>query len=287
MHLVIKNRKDYFKLFQIISEESQIEFVNIHLYLQFLNPSDILMLTEFIIIQLQRVKKVDLTVHNPNVKKYLEAIGIFEFCTKNYSGSTEIKEISSYTAMPIRRVNQENMNYYIDQTQKYFQRYCHNKDLGVLNIALSELINNVYDHSKSFVDSLVFSQFYPGSNEIKIAVSDLGLGIPKTVNKYFSEKGKNQVSQEEGIRWALKINKTTESMPHNAGRGLDTVASFVQANKGSWELLSDQIRMQGNKKENIFTKNPIDYFIGTVIEITIKVTNLEEQELINEIDWDF
>jgi hypothetical protein len=287
MDLVIKNRKDYFKLFQIISEDKQIEIVNIHLTLKFLTPSDILILTEFIIIQLQRVNKVDLTVYDTKVKKYLEAIGIFEFCTKNYSESIEIKQISSYTAMPIRRVNRETMNYYIDQTQKYFQMYCHNKDLGVLNIALSELINNVYDHSKSLVDCLVFSQFYPSSNEIKIAVSDLGLGIPKTVNKYFFEKDKKQVSQEESVKWALKINKTTESMPHNAGRGLDTVASFVAVNKGSWELLSDEVQMKGNEKGNIFTKNPIDYFIGTVIEITIKVTNLEEQELINEIDWDF
>lgn len=287
MELVIKNREDYSKLFQIISEDRQIEIVNIHLSLEFLAPSDILILTEFIIIQLQRVSKVDLTVYNSKVKRYLEAIGIFEFCTKNYSESIEIKEISSYTAMPIRRVNRETMNYYIDQTQKYFQMYCHNKDLGVLNIALSELINNVYDHSESLVDCLVFSQFYPSSNEIKLAVSDLGNGIPKTVNKYFFEKGKSHISQEESVRWALKINKTTKSMPHNAGRGLDTVGSFVEANKGSWELLSDQIRMIGNENENIFTKNPIDYFIGTVIEITIKVNNLEEQELINEIDWDF
>jgi hypothetical protein len=287
MEVVIRSRKDYFKLFQMISEDSQIDLVNIHLYLDFLNSSDILMLTEFIIMQLQRVNKVNLTVHQLKVREYLKAIGLFEFCTKNYSESIEITEIPSYTAMPIRRVNRENMNYYIDQTQRYFQTFCQNKDLGVLNIALSELINNVYDHSGSLVDSLVFSQFYPNLNEIKLAVSDLGLGIPKTVNQYFYKKGKEQVSQEDGVKWALKLNKTTESMPYNAGRGLDTVGSFVEANKGSWEILTEEVQMRGNEKGNIFTKNPIDYFIGTVIEITIKVANLEDQKIISDLNWDF
>jgi len=287
MDIVIKNQKDYAKLFQIIYKGDQSESVTIHLYNQFLNPSDILLLSQFIIIQLQRIGKVNLKVQEPKVKDYLIAIGLFEFCSSNFLEPTEIKEIESYTAMPIRRVNRETMNYYISKTQEFFQSYCIKKDLGILNITLSELINNVYDHSKSPIDSFVFSQFYPHSNEIKIAVSDLGNGIPRTVNSYFNNKGWNQVSQEEAIKWALKLNKTTESLPHNAGRGLDTICSFVNANKGFWILMSDQIRMEGMQSQNNFSQNPIEYFIGTVIEITIKVVNLEDQEIIDTIDWDF
>jgi hypothetical protein len=287
MDIVIKNQKDYGKLFHLIFKGNQSDTVTIHLYSHFLTPSDILILSQFIIIQLRQIGKVNLKVLEPKVKDYLEAIGLFEFCSSNFLEPTEIEAILSYTAMPIRRVNRETMNYYITKTQKFFQSYCVKKDLGMLNITLSELINNVYDHSNSPIDSFVFSQFYPNLNEIKIAVSDLGNGIPRTVNSYFNNKGLHQVSQEDAIKWALKLNKTTESLPHNAGRGLDTICSFVKANNGSWILLSDQIKMGGMRLQNNFTQNPIEYFIGTVIEITIKVANLEDQEIIDTIDWDF
>ncbi|MEX2568460.1 MAG: hypothetical protein WD431_21125 [Cyclobacteriaceae bacterium] len=287
MDIVIKNQMDYGKLFHIIYKGGQLNSVTIHLYNEFLSPSDILLLTQFIIVQLQRIGKVNLKVQEPRVKDYLRAIGLFEFCSTNYFESNEIKEISSHNAMPIRRVNRNTMNYYILKTQAFFQAFFKDKDLGMLDVTLSELINNVYDHSKSPIDSFVFSQFYPHLNEIKIAVSDLGNGIPRTVNSFLNNRGFAQLSQKEAVKWALKLNRTTESLPHNAGRGLDTICSFVRANKGSWILLSDQVKMHGTKKQNIFSQNPIDYFIGTVIEISIKVANLENQEIIDEIDWRF
>jgi hypothetical protein len=81
---------------------------------------DILILTEFIIYQLNIVGEVNLRVENQPIKNYLSAIGLLEFCTKNHSVSNEIFEIPSYTAMPIRRVNRETMNYYIFKTQSFF-----------------------------------------------------------------------------------------------------------------------------------------------------------------------
>jgi anti-sigma regulatory factor (Ser/Thr protein kinase) len=287
MDIVIKDQADYSKLFYQILHESDTKKVNIYLYLIFLHPMDVVILVEFIIYSLLRGIEVSLIVNNSNVRNYLSAIGLFEFCSQNYEEPSEIIEIPSFTAMPLRRVNRETMVYYIQRTQDYFQVLCPGKDLGMLNITISEMVNNVYDHSRSPIDSYVFSQFYPNLNKIKIAVSDLGYGIPRTVNKFFQEKGLKPLEQVEAVQWALKLNSTTKSMPYNAGRGLDTINSFVGANRGEWRLFSDQIQMISQNGEARFFQNPIEDFIGTVIEISIDINNLENLENQDFLDWEF
>ena len=44
--------------------------------------------------------EVTLVVSNQAVRDYLEAIGLFEFCSQNYLEPSEIIEIPSFTAMP-------------------------------------------------------------------------------------------------------------------------------------------------------------------------------------------
>lgn len=285
MDIVIKGQGDYHKLFHIILNPIPDEYVTIYLYQSFLRPMDILILTEFIIYQLNTIGKVVLNVENQPVKNYLQAIGLLEFCSENHFSPREILEIPSYTAMPIRRVNRETMNYYIDRTQAFFQSFCPGKDLGVLQIALSELINNVYDHSKSPIDCYVFSQYYRINKTIVIAVADLGFGIPLTVNKFLHSQGLKKLSQFDAVRWALKLHKTTRSEPHNAGRGLDTISSFVLANRGNWKLFSDEVKMEGFENGNQFSPNPVQNFTGTVIEISIKVDNLNDIETVDFLDW--
>jgi anti-sigma regulatory factor (Ser/Thr protein kinase) len=95
---------------------------------------------------------------------------------------TKIRAVPDFSAMPIRRVEKESMFEYIMETEKYFKSICGHKDLAMLNLCMSELINNVYDHSFSSIGAYVFCQYYPESHEIKMAVSDYGIGIPKSVN---------------------------------------------------------------------------------------------------------
>lgn len=56
-------------------------------------------------------------------------------------------------------------------------------------------------------------------------------------------KGENLLSPEDTVKWALKLKKTTQSMPYNAGRGLDTISSFVKVNQGSWQVYTDSVKM--------------------------------------------
>lgn len=98
-------------------------------------------------------------------------------------------------------------------------------------------------------------------------------------------KGESLLSPEDTVKWALKLRKTTQSMPYNAGRGLDTISSFVKANQGRWQVYTDSVKMVSNPSGNNFEENPIENFKGTVIEIIIKVANLEEKSISESLDW--
>jgi|GEM_PF-4384984 hypothetical protein len=45
---------------------------------------------------------------------------------------------------------------------------------------------------------------------------------------YRLENGQAALSNIDCVKWALKENKTTHSIPQNAGRGLDNVNSFIK-----------------------------------------------------------
>ena len=47
------------------------------------------------------------------------------------------------TAIPIKRIDTSTMNSYILDAQKFFTGFCNGKDISVLNICISEIINNV------------------------------------------------------------------------------------------------------------------------------------------------
>jgi hypothetical protein len=285
--LLIKNRSDYSKLFDIVGQDFSNQGIRVVLTQNFLTPFDVLVLAQFFIYQLTKNCSISLEVNNTDVLEYVKAIGLQDFCLKNHTESIEINEIQSFTAMPIKRLTRETMDHYINSTQRYFESICHGKDLGVLNIALAELINNVHDHAKSPIDSYVFCQYYPRNSEIIVAVSDLGIGIPFSVNSFMQRNGHPLLTAEETIKWALQFRKTTQSMPYNAGRGLDTISTFLQKNEGCWSLYSDSIKMESSLQCNKFEVNPVKNFKGTVIEISIKVANLDQKTTEDSFDWDF
>jgi len=277
MDIQISYRKDYIQLFNILRQDIKNEYFNLKIGFNFLEPFDILTLTQFIIKQKNNNCTFKVTSKN-HIIKYLKAIGFIQFCNKNYKEPITIEGIKSFYAMPIRRVERETMMQYIDFTQQYFSFICKNRDLSMLNLCLSELINNVYDHSHSPIGAYVFCKYYPKVNKIVLAVSDLGIGIPKSVNAFFKINKHELRSPIDCVKWALKENKTTLSIPQNAGKGLDNVNSFLRAINSHWKLYSEDVQLFGYPHKNQFLKNTIYNFMGTLIEISIKIDELEEKD---------
>jgi len=277
MKIHIKSKQDYFQLFSVLKKSIKNEKFDLIIDVTFLEPFDILILTQFVIVQKNRgcVFKVKSKNHIIN---YLKDIGFVQFCNENHIEPKTIEGIGSYTAMPIRRVERNTMAQYIDLTVRYFSSICRDKDLSMLNLCLSELINNVYDHSHSLIGAYVFCQFYPKTKTIKLAVSDLGIGIPESVNTFLKTHKRDKKSHVECVKWAIKENKTTLSIPQNAGKGLDNVNCFIKAINSSWKLYTENVQLFGYPSGNRYLENNIHNFIGTLIEVSIKVDELEEKD---------
>lgn len=284
---ILKSINDYFKLYSIMRKE--LSNINIELIIEksFLEPMDILISTQFIIKQNQRNCEITVSASDSNVLDYLKAIKIVDFCSRNIDMATTLDAIENYTAMPIRRVEEESMFSYIDSTQKYFRSFCDGKDLSMLDLCLSELINNAHNHSHSSIGAYVFCQYYSSQNEIKLAVSDLGIGIPMSVNSFNKSKNQKELSSRECVIWALKENMTTKSIPQNMGKGLDIIKSFMGKTNLTWKLYTNDVLMNGYPSGIKYEENPISFFNGTLVQLNIKIDNLPDLEIIESVEWSF
>lgn len=148
----------------------------------------------------------------------------------------------------------------------------------------AEIASNVYDHSFSPLGAYIFSKYDKLKNTIETTVSDIGVGIPFSINKYFRTKGVKYVSDQESLSKALQQNFTTETTPSNRGKGLDTVRSFIKQNRGIFRIYSGKAfySLRDDGKEEI-TENPINYFKGTIVNFKIEVKNLNDIENEEEI----
>jgi anti-sigma regulatory factor (Ser/Thr protein kinase) len=284
--ILIRSWTDFSKVYEIISKGDYIGEITLVLGMVELLPMEVLIISQFSIWLEKRASVLTLLV-SPKLKKYVDSIGLTEFCNANIHSPSTLEIITSATAMPIKRVDREMMTSYILATEQYLKSLCPKKNLHMLQVCLSELINNVYDHSNSPIDAYVFCEYYEEKNSIVLVVSDLGVGIPSSVKTYRDKKGLSELSEGECVKWAIKENSTTQSLPRNLGKGLDTLNSFVAANNSTWQMLTGNVLMKSSPTRSAYFENPIIGFIGTIVELEIRVDNLEDLDETNEneMDW--
>jgi len=282
--LEIATLRDYSQLFSFMDTDGPPMIFRIQLRMNHLDTVDILILTQLCIYFWQRGYGISLYA-NDGIIRYLQEIRHIYFVEQNLHKASAINHVESESAMPIRRVEKETMVDYIQSTQHFMQSICPDKDLTMLDLCISELINNVYDHAQSPIGAYVFAQFLASKNVISLAVSDLGIGIPSVVNGYLHSIGEKSLGSEDCLKWAIKENKTTRSIPNNMGKGLDIVHSFSKANGCKWGILSADAQLIGYPSGNRFYQNPIEHFKGTIVSLEIPVENLPAKESVDTEGW--
>ena len=175
---------------------------------------------------------------------------------------------------------------YASEAQKYFENnYIQNKNLLPLATSLSELFLNIFDHSKSTITGFCLTQYYPNVGKIKISVCDFGIGIPNSINNYLRKTNQVILSDTECLKKSFEFLFTTQSTPRNRGRGLDTIKTIIENNKGTLRVIS-------NSAYYTIESNIVGYFNikesfnGTHFELILDVKNLTEKTEDLE-DFDF
>lgn len=285
MLIEISALRDYYKLYDIMRRHDKADIV-LRINKSFLEPKEVLILVGFVISQIQLGNSIQLQAKSEQVRDYVNSIGLPDFCTKNFEQASTITAIPKYTAMPIKRLAKHKMQEYINATSNYFHSFCPGKDLGMLDLALSELLNNAFDHSHSVLGAYVFCQYYPTTETIKLAVADFGIGIPRSVNSYMLGQNRPTLLAIDAVKWAVKENMTTKSIPQNMGKGLDNLKTFMSTSGNSWELYTNDALLNGYPSGNRYQENLIPHFKGTLAQINIKLNTLNDLEE-QDLDWNF
>lgn len=268
----LKTTPDFSLIFERIRTENLRADIDVSEF-DYFYPKDILMLVQYFVIQNYHQINGSLLLGGDN-DWYIQSINLIEFCNTNYKIPSHVKQTSK-TAIPIKRVDTTTMNGYIFDAQTFFAKYCLGKDISALNICIAEIINNVSDHSRSEHNSFIFSQYYPKPKTIVFAISDLGVGIPETVNGYMRSIGTSELSDFKAVDWALQKGRSVKSKAHNMGAGFDNIINHIRG-IGNIQIFTSGVYCQIDKDgDKYIGENPIRNFIGTIIEITIDTTQLE------------
>ena len=103
-----------------------------------------------------------------------------------------------------------------------------------VKITLSEIINNVIDHSQSPIGCYVSAQAYPGEQNLMLSVADLGIGFLGTLHARY----KNLKNDKEAIALAVQSGVSAKSRGGNAGAGLDILSDFLGRYAGDFKIIS-------------------------------------------------
>ncbi|RZK35680.1 MAG: hypothetical protein EOO61_11535 [Hymenobacter sp.] len=219
------------------------------------------------------------------VYPYLEEIGFFARWQPGYSFDMEslLLPVDSRPFV-LWQIQRETSDAYIQSAyQHYVSHFFHGKDLSFLATHLAELFNNVLDHAFAGEATeriaFAFLQYYPSRGRLFVSVSDFGMGIPASVNRFLRSQGKEPIIPAEAVRWALKLHYTAKSKPHNRGWGLHTVSTGIELLRGQLVIQTSRVVyavVQSGKQR--LSRLPETPFPGTTVSMTMFYDELPDEE---------
>lgn len=151
------------------------------------------------------------------------------------------------------------------------------QELAEFRTCMSELFNNIQDHTEYDVGS-VFAQWFPQEHKLEIVVADFGSGIPRTVRTVEAID-----SDANAILRSFDEGFSAKSIPTNRGAGLHYLRQNVLNNLGG------KLRVHSGGGVVRFEKNGNSHQVelcegsgycpGTMVELEIRTDRIEFDEV--------
>ncbi len=132
-----------------------------------------------------------------------------------------------------------------------------------------EIFNNVIDHAES-QNVYVCGQFFPKNNVIAFTIVDIGKSIHENVHDYLTKY--DCPMPDNSLKWATKKGNSTKSEANPGGLGLSFLQNFVNANQGSFTIISDSEVFMITQCTESFRKTNSP-FGGTIVTIEINLND--------------
>lgn len=150
-----------------------------------------------------------------------------------------------------------------------------------LRYIISELLNNVSDHSKSTFGCSIAAQYYPDNDRAQVAITDGGCGLLATLSMQYK-----LVNEKEAIFKAIEREVTgsvqnvyTSGAIKNAGIGLFAIKTIIEKTNGRLIIASNDTLVEFNGDSQ-----PVVYPLSTQWQGTLVAFELSQSELNLEFD---
>ena len=188
-----------------------------------------------------------------------------------------LKEDILFAALPKSRKESDEMDFLSEYVEKLDSEY---GSYFVLRHIISELANNVYDHSNIGnveVDSFILSKFHHNHKKLDVSVIDDGVSIPGLFEK-FNVDFENDC---QAIEKAIGTFSTVSTTAYERGNGLRTIVRLVAEGNGGEILIVSRngcAHITGEKYE-YYLLGEEHRFNGTLVSIRLnkyEVQNIYE-----------
>ena len=181
------------------------------------------------------------------------------------------------------RVVKDRMDEYEMSIHRYFSSMFPDIDFFMLKACLSELYFNIFDHAEA--NGIAFSYIHYDDNQkiIHIAICDFGKGIARTIRDAYSDVKDDKSALEK----SLEKGVSSRSNEHNAGFGLDNVASAL-SDESTMRIASNKAVLVCRKNGNTLEKKgySLDFDIhGTLIYFDMPISSFELTEISEEFTF--
>lgn len=244
----------------------------------FLKPFQLTSLSCLIEEYHQKDCKIEFKLNeNSKTGKYLKSIRFSEYWKEGFDRS-QYTSMEANNSLYLWKIGEEYIDGYTSHVKEYMQNaFFENKDLSGIHKVLSEIFNNIFNHSNSEVDGYVFIQYYPKEELLRVSVCDFGIGIPSSVNNYLTRDFNKKLTDELALRVAFKKHFSVRSIPQNMGYGLDTLHSVVMDTEGGLMFYSNNGLLRWDT-ERLKFQNVIKRFNGTLIDIKMRAQFFPDEE---------
>jgi len=232
---------------------------------------------------------ISFTPNSSLVYRYLQNIGFMDmWLTSRPIVHTGFTPIDDPTAFAVWKASPELMTDYIQSAYTHFKySYFQDKDISILTTYLTEIFNNVFDHAfaEGAGDRIAFAllQYYPKTKRLFASVSDFGMGIPASVNRFLRNHQLPELSPVAALSKATELGFSSRSRPHNKGFGLDTLRTGLTTLRGQLTIQTSQAiyHLSRTGDESFHALTGLD-FPGTTVTIKLSYGDLE-QDFVDEI----
>ncbi|MCU9578736.1 hypothetical protein OE311_26375, partial [Bacillus cereus] len=189
------------------------------------------------------------------------------------------------TTLPLELISYNSSSFWIiDKFIPWLARQVgvNTHSLSQFEVCVGEIFNNINDHSSEHI-GCIYAQHYPNLKQIKIAISDFGVGIPFSIQQKYPF-----LNDAQALTEAIKEGVSIQSSPGNRGAGLTNIITAVSANGGSVHIHSNAGIIEcisGETGTHIASKHANGYYPGTLFEIILNTNNIFDDEEEEEFEW--